>query len=74
MAGKTGTAEFGPKSERKKYTWMTLFAPFEKARYAVAMVVEEGESGGRTVAPRVHDMMAGIFGAESRAWPAEARR
>jgi penicillin-binding protein 2 len=74
MAGKTGTAEFGPKSERKKYTWMTLFAPFEKARYAVAMVVEEGDSGGRTVAPRVHDMMAGIFGAESRAWPAEARR
>jgi penicillin-binding protein 2 len=74
MAGKTGTAEFGPKSERRKYTWMTLFAPFEKARYAVAMVVEEGDSGGRTVAPRIHDMMAGIFGLESRVWRTEARQ
>lgn len=66
MAGKTGTAEFGPKGEKRKYTWMTLFAPFEKARYAVAMVIEEGDSGGRTVAPRIHELMAGVFQTESR--------
>jgi penicillin-binding protein 2 len=66
MAGKTGTAEFGPKAKRKKYTWMTLFAPYDRPRYAVAMVIEEGDSGGRTVAPQIHDMMAGIFLLEGR--------
>jgi len=61
MAGKTGTAEFGIKAERKKYTWMTLFAPFEAPRYAVAVIIEEGVSGGLTVAPRVGRLMTGIF-------------
>jgi penicillin-binding protein 2 len=74
MAGKTGTAEFGPKAERRKYTWMMLFAPFDQPRYAVAMVVEEGDSGGRTVAPRMHDMMAGIFQSEDRSWRATGAR
>jgi len=61
MAGKTGTAEFGIKEERKKYTWMTVFAPFDAPRYAVAMVIEEGVSGGQTVAPRIGRLMTGIF-------------
>ncbi len=68
MAGKTGTAEFGPKADRKKYTWMTLFAPYNQPRYAIAMVIEEGDSGGRTVAPLMHDMMAAIFQSENRGW------
>ena len=61
MAGKTGTAEFGIKAERKKYTWMAVFAPFGSPRYAVAMVIEEGVSGGITVAPRISRLMTGIF-------------
>jgi penicillin-binding protein 2 len=61
MAGKTGTAEFGLKVERKKYTWMTVFAPIENPRYVVAMVIEEGVSGGFTVAPRIGKLMAGVF-------------
>jgi len=61
MAGKTGTADFGIKAERKKYTWMTVFAPFDAPRYAVAMVIEEGVSGGQTVAPRIGRLMTGIF-------------
>lgn len=68
MAGKTGTAEFGPKADRKKYTWMTLFAPYNQPRYAIAMVIEEGDSGGRTVAPLMHDMMTAIFQSENRGW------
>lgn len=62
MAAKTGTAEFGPRDRRRKHTWMLAFAPFEHPRVALAMVVEEGESGGLTVAPRVRRIMAGIFG------------
>ena len=61
MAGKTGTAEFGPKADRKKYTWMTVFAPFDNPRYAAAMLIEEGVSGGITVAPRIAKLMGGVF-------------
>ncbi|MBN1557551.1 MAG: penicillin-binding protein 2 [Lentisphaerae bacterium] len=65
MAGKTGTAEHGPREARRKYGWMILFAPYEAPRFAVAMVVEDAVSGGTTVAPRLHALMEGIFGDES---------
>ncbi len=61
MAGKTGTAEYGEKEDRKKHGWMILFAPYEKPRYAVAMVVDDAVSGGFTVGPRLHELMMGIF-------------
>lgn len=62
MAGKTGTAEYGEKEDRKKHGWMIVFAPYENPRYAVAMVVDDAVSGGLTVGPRLHDLMLGIFG------------
>ncbi len=62
MAGKTGTAEYGQKEDRKKHGWMIVFAPFDKPRYAVAMVVDDAVSGGLTVGPRVRELMLGIFG------------
>jgi penicillin-binding protein 2 len=63
MAGKTGTAEYGQKEDRKKHGWMIVFAPFDRPRYAVAMVVDDAVSGGLTVGPRVRELMLGIFGA-----------
>jgi penicillin-binding protein 2 len=62
MAGKTGTAEYGKKEDRKKHGWMIVFAPYDKPRYAVAMVVDDAVSGGLTVGPRVRELMLGIFG------------
>jgi penicillin-binding protein 2 len=62
LAGKTGTAEYGPRGARKKYTWMIAFGPYAAPRFAAAMVVEDGESGGRTVAPRMRRLMAGALG------------
>ena len=64
MGGKTGSAEYGPREARKKYTWMLCFAPFDAPRYALAMVVEEGASGGLTTAPLVHNVMQSIFALE----------
>lgn len=61
MAGKTGTAEFGRKGSGRQRGWMILFAPYENPRYAVAMVVDEGVSGGLSVAPRLKKMMAEFF-------------
>ena len=61
-AGKTGTAEIGRGETKRKNTWVIAFAPFEKPTVAIAMIVERGESGGSTVAPRVHAVLARMFG------------
>jgi len=60
-AAKTGTAEYGIKSENKKHTWMIAFAPFNDAQYAIAFLIEDGVSGGYTVAPRMKVLMEGLF-------------
>jgi len=61
VAAKTGTAEYGPKTAGKKMTWMIAFAPFEKPRYAVALLVEDGVGGGATCGPRVQRLLARIL-------------
>ena len=61
-AGKTGTAEIGRGATKRKNTWIIAFAPFENPTVAIAMIIERGESGGKTVAPHVHNVLAGIFG------------
>jgi penicillin-binding protein 2 len=67
MAGKTGTAEFGPKGSGQQRGWMILFAPFDNPRYAVAMVIDETiSSGGASAGPRIGKIMADIFAATSK--------
>lgn len=61
VAAKTGTAEYGVKGSGRKMTWMVAFAPFEEPRYAVAVLVEDGVSGGTTAAPRVKQLLAQVF-------------
>lgn len=62
VAAKTGTAEVDIGGVRRKNTWVTAFAPFEQPTAAVAIMVENGDSGGLTVAPMVHDVLASVFG------------
>ena len=64
VAGKTGSAEYGPRDKRRKYAWMIVFAPVESPRYALAMVLEDAVSGGMSTAPRMRDLLAGIFALE----------
>ena len=61
VAAKTGTAEYGAKGSGRKMTWMIAFAPFEDPRYAVALLVEDGVSGGTTAAPRVKQLLSRVF-------------
>ena len=65
MGGKTGTAQYGPSGAGKKHVWMIVFAPFDSPRYALAMVIEDGQSGGGTVGPRVKRVMETIFQLEA---------
>ena len=61
VSGKTGTAEVGAGATRRKNTWFIAFAPSEAPRVAVAMVVENGESGGGTTAPKVAAVLRRVF-------------
>ena len=61
FAGKTGTAEYGVKGEGNKQTWMIAFAPFDNPQYAVAMLIEDGDSGGITVGPCMKVLMEGLY-------------
>ena len=61
VAGKTGTAEYGRKGEGLKLAWMVAWAPAEKPRYAIALVVEEGDTGGRTTAPLMKIVLENLF-------------
>ncbi len=70
MAGKTGTAEYGQKGAGKKHTWMIVFGPYEAPRYAIAMIIEDGMSGGMTVAPKINKLMEGIFTMDGTIKPA----
>jgi peptidoglycan glycosyltransferase len=67
VAGKTGTAELGPKpgEEEKenpvqiKDAWFTAFAPAEKPRLAVGVLLIEAEaSGGEVAAPIAAEVLS----------------
>ncbi len=58
VAAKTGTAEVGEGANRHKNTWFVCFGPLPKPRFAVACIIERGESGGRTAAPVVLDFLS----------------
>ena len=64
VAAKTGTAEYRIDGQPKKYGWMISFAPAEAPRVVVVMVVEEAQTGGLTVGPRLQRVLLTIFANE----------
>jgi len=74
VIGKTGTAEVGRGENRRKNTWFIAYArgvaaadrrrpaPRPLTEVAVALIVENGLSGGGTAAPRVRNVLAQVFG------------
>jgi len=51
VCGKTGTAEVGRRNALRKNTWFIAHTRHQGRRYALAVIVEDGESGGSTCAP-----------------------
>ena len=49
VAGKTGTAEWS--SVKKPQAWFVGFAPFEKPKIAIAILIEEGGEGSSAAVP-----------------------
>jgi cell division protein FtsI/penicillin-binding protein 2 len=67
VAGKTGTAELGPRPdsegeeepEQIKDAWFTAFAPAEKAKLAVGILLVEAEAaGGEVAAPIASEVLS----------------
>lgn len=61
VAGKTGTAEIGAGERKRKNTWFIAYAPAENPTVAVSMVIENGQSGGSTTAPKVAEILKAVF-------------
>jgi len=53
ISAKTGTAEIGPKNDRKTNTWLIGFGTHNNRTYGFALIVQEGVSGGSTCAPMI---------------------
>ncbi|HST31675.1 MAG TPA: penicillin-binding protein 2 [Chthoniobacterales bacterium] len=84
VAGKTGTAQWGPKNKERTAAWFAGFLPAEQPRYAFSAVYE-GEvgskvHGGTTAAPMIADIFKEIYKASEktgrgrRESPQEVRR
>lgn len=71
VAGKTGTAQWGPKNKERTAAWFAGFAPAEKPRYAFAALYE-GEAnnsdvhGGTFAAPLIGNVLREVFKEEPK--------
>ncbi len=69
VAGKTGTAQWGPKNKERTAAWFAGFVPADNPRYAFAVVCEgdAGQTefhGGTIAAPIVGKVMRELFKGE----------
>ena len=67
VMGKTGTAEVGSRTNRRKNTWFIAYVtPTPKSAVqepiAVALVIENGDTGGSTSAPKVGEILRAYYG------------
>jgi len=65
VAGKTGTAQWGPKSKERTAAWFAGFLPAEEPKYAFAAIYEGDVGskihGGSTAAPMIADIFQEIY-------------
>ncbi len=61
VSGKTGTAEVGRGATRRKNVWFIGYAPSENPSFALSIVIESGDSGGGTAAPKASEVLKAAF-------------
>ncbi len=71
VAGKTGTAQWGPKNKERTAAWFSGFAPADKPKYAFASLFESDVSnaevhGGTVAAPLVGKVLREVFKDETK--------
>lgn len=60
VAAKTGTAQTSDNGRPSHNAWTVAFAPYDEPRYAVAVMVQNGKSGGAVCGPLVHLILRGL--------------
>jgi penicillin-binding protein 2 len=71
VAGKTGTAQWGPKNKERTAAWFSGFAPADKPKYAFAALYESDVSnaevhGGTVAAPLIGKVLREVFKDEAK--------
>ena len=67
IGGKTGSAQTGPRSDRRVNAWFVCFAPFDSPRYAISVMLPNrpvNNSGGRDAAPIARKFLERYLSAE----------
>ena len=71
VAGKTGTAQWGPKEKERTAAWFAGFVPAEKPQYAFAALYEGDVGskvhGGSAAAPMIADIFTKIYPSQQTA-------
>ncbi len=65
VAAKTGTSQTTDNGKKSNNSWIISFAPFDKPRYAVVILVQAGGSGGAVCGPLVNTVYTGLFAKEN---------
>jgi penicillin-binding protein 2 len=77
VAGKTGTAQWGPKNKERTAAWFAGFLPADQPQYAFAALYEGDVGskvhGGSTAAPMIADVFKEIYKGEKIARGRERR-
>lgn len=60
VAGKTGTAQWN--SNKENHAWFIGFAPYEKPKFCLTILVEEGGEGSSTAVPLAREIFQYQFG------------
>jgi penicillin-binding protein 2 len=65
VAGKTGTAQWGPKHKERTAAWFAGFLPADQPQYAFAALYEgdvgSNVHGGSTAAPMIADVFKEVY-------------
>ncbi|GAA5481864.1 penicillin-binding protein 2 [Haloferula sargassicola] len=61
LGGKTGTAQTSDNGKPSHNAWTVAFGPFDDPKYAVAVLVQAGGSGGAVCGPLAHLIFSGIL-------------
>ena len=72
VAGKTGTAQWGPEKNERNAAWFAGFAPAENPKYAFAAIYEsdpgqKDSHGGTVAAPLVGQVLRALYPPEPKA-------
>ncbi len=71
VAGKTGTAQWSTK--KAPHAWFIGFAPYDKPKLVITVLVEEGVEGSTIAAPIARDILSWYFTVHPEAAPASTK-